>query len=118
MSSATPKKVGGKAKGTDPEDARRQRNDHTVQIRKNKQEALITKHRKVKSSVPQASQGYGGGGGGGPGDGSPVPGAPIAPVDIPALAHVLLTSQDPAVLLEATASFRKVLSVGACFLCF
>lgn len=41
------KKVGGKAKGTTVDDSRRRRDEHTVQIRKNKQQELIAKHRKV-----------------------------------------------------------------------
>ena len=52
MSSPQPaKKKEGKAKGTDPEDARRRREEHTVQLRKNRQTEQIAKHRKVRAGA-------------------------------------------------------------------
>ena len=49
-----PRQKEGKARGTDPDEQRRRREDHTVQIRKNRQIEQIAKHRKVRGHWQRA----------------------------------------------------------------
>ena len=50
-----PRQKEGKARGTDPDEQRRRREDHTVQIRKNRQIEQIAKHRKVRGHWQRAA---------------------------------------------------------------
>lgn len=101
-------------KGIDSEEARRRREETTVQLRKDKREEQLSKRRQMTGNKGDGS-GMTAGGVGGSG-GAMQPGSPskqeIADKlrSLPQLVSNI-QSEDPALQLEATTAFRKLLSI-------
>lgn len=118
-------------KGVDQEDARRRREETSIQIRKEKKEAQLSKRRAGVGGGSFAGGG-GGGGGGVPGMPMTMPPEPPVPTSVtptstkgkgmdgavdPEMSQRLqllmqgVMSNDPKLHLEATTQFRKLLSI-------